>query len=131
MTENPDVHFADALSDICMAWPALAPPRRVTVAQGAADVLMIKPPGGAAGPWSAEETPYMVEPMNMLASRAHEAVCFVGPSRTGKTVSLVDGWAAHNVVNDPGDMLIIQMSQEKSREYSRTKLIGLFATPQS
>ena len=122
MKENVDVHFAEALSDICMSWPALTPPKRVTVSQGAADVLMIKPPGGAAGPWSADETPYMVEPMNALASRGHEAVCFVGPARTGKTVGLIDGWMAHNVINDPGDMLIIQMSQEKAREFSRTRI---------
>ena len=101
---------------------AFRPPRRVTVAEGAAESLVIRQPGGYSGPWSPTETPYMIEPMNMLASRRHEAVCFVGPARTGKTLGLLDAWLARNVTCDPGDMLIVQMSQEKAREYSKTRV---------
>lgn len=115
-----DEHFTTALGDVCMGWEALKPPRRISVAQGAAEALVIKQPGAPGGPWSASETPYMVEPMNMLASRHHEAVAFVGPARTGKTAGLLLGWMGHNVVNDPGDMLFIQMTKEKAREFSKT-----------
>ena len=38
---------------------------------------------------------------------------FVGPARTGKTIGLIDGWVVYNVVCDPSDMLIIQMTEEK------------------
>jgi len=113
---------AKALLDICSGFDALRPPKRVSVAEGAAETLVINQPGGYVGPWSADETPYMVEPMNMLASRGHEAVCFVGPARTGKTMGLLDAWIAHCVVNDPGDMAVIQMTQEKAREYSKTRI---------
>jgi len=119
---DDDQHFANALDDICSGYHALKPPRRVTVAEGAQDALFIRQPGGYTGAWSATETPYMVEPMNMQASRRHEAVCFVGPARTGKTMGLLEGWAAHVVTNDPGDMLIVQMTQEKAREYSKTRI---------
>lgn len=95
---------------------------RVTVAQSAEKSLVIRSPGGYNGPWSPEETPYMVEPMNALASRRHEAVCFVGPSRTGKTQGLLDGFMTYAVTCDPGDMLIVQQSQEKAREYSKTRV---------
>lgn len=115
-----DEHFASALGDICAGYPALKPPKRVTVCQGAVENLVIKQPGAAGGSWSGEETPYMVEPMNMLASRRHEALAFVGPARCGKTAALLLGWLAHNVVNDPGDMLFVQMSKEKAREFSKT-----------
>jgi phage terminase large subunit GpA-like protein len=115
-----DQHYAVALGDICAGYPALKPPKRVTVSQGASDNLVIKQPGAAGGPWSGDETPYMTEPMNMLASRRHEALVFVGPARTGKTAGLLLGWMAHNVVNDPGDMLFVQMSKEKAREFSKT-----------
>lgn len=101
---------------------AFRPPKRVSVSDGAASVLRISQAGGYTGPWSAEETPYMIEPMNALASRKHEAVCFVGPARTGKTMGLIDGWMAHNVANDPGDMLIVQMTQTKAREFSKTRI---------
>lgn len=119
---DADDHYINALSDICASHSALRPPRRVTVAEGAAANLVIKQPGGYVGNWSAEETPYMIEPMNMLASRRHEAVCFVGPARTGKTMGLLEGWMSHVVPNDPGDMLIVQMTQEKAREYSKIRI---------
>lgn len=113
---------ASAYSIIRGAAVAFRPPRRVSVAQGAAGALVIRQPGGYSGNWSPTEAPYMIEPMNMLASRQHEAVCFVGPARTGKTMGLLDGWLAHCVVNDPGDMLVVQMSQEKAREYSKIRI---------
>lgn len=121
LTEERD-HEAIALSDILSPYTAFRPPKRVTVAEGVAANLIVKQTGGPATGWSATETPYMVEPMNMLASRRHEAVCFVGPARTGKSAALVVGFMAHAVVNDPGDMLIVQMSQEKARDFSKTDI---------
>ena len=114
--------FALALSDVCSAWPALLPPNRVPVSQGVADNLKIARPGGASGYWDPAETPYMVLPTDLLASRVHSAVCFAGPAQTGKTVALGEGWMTHAVLNDPGDMAIFQMTQEKAREYSRQRI---------
>lgn len=115
-------HFAAALADVCSGHQAFRPPRRVTVAKGAESSLIIKQPGGYSGYWSPTETPYMIEPMNMLASRVHEAVCFVGPARTGKTLGLLDAWMTYAVTCDPGDMLIVQMTQDKAREFSKTRI---------
>lgn len=109
-----------ALSDVYSGYAALKPPMRVSVAEGAANNLVIRQTGTAGGPWDPGETPYMVEPMNTLASRKHEAEVFVGPARTGKTAGLLLGWMAHTVVNDPGDMLFMQMSKDKAREFSKT-----------
>lgn len=114
--------FATALADVCSAAETFRPPRRVSVAEGAADALYIKQPGGYVGPWAAAETPYMVEPMNMLASRRHEGLVFVGPARTGKTMGLLDGWLSYCVTCDPGDMLVVQMTQDKAREFSKTRV---------
>ncbi|MCK7461101.1 MAG: phage terminase large subunit family protein [Sphingobacterium sp.] len=60
--------------------------------------------------------------MDMLASRNHEAVCFVGPARSGKTIGLLDAWLVHCIINDPGDFLVAQMTQEKAREYSKVRI---------
>lgn len=114
--------YASALQTVRALSVAFRPPRRVTVAEGAAQSLEIRQPGGYSGPWDPIETPYMIEPMNRLASRRHESVCFVGPARTGKTLALLDGWLAHCVTSDPGDMLIVQMSQDKAREFSKIRL---------
>ncbi|MFJ1255983.1 phage terminase large subunit family protein [Cupriavidus sp. CuC1] len=115
-------HYDVALADVISPYAAFRPPKRVTVSEGAAQNLIIKQTGGPAMPWSPDETPYMVEPTNMLASRRHEATIFVGPARTGKTAALLLGWMAHAVVNDPGDMLFVQMSQDKAREFSKTDI---------
>jgi phage terminase large subunit GpA-like protein len=111
------------------AWPlarqaaiAFRPPKRMSVCEGVQESLIIRQPGGYSGPWDPREAPYMVEPTNMLSSRQHEAVCFVGPARTGKTMALIDGWVARNITCDPGDMLVVQMSQDKAREFSRTRV---------
>lgn len=114
-----DDHYEIALFDICEAHSAFNPPTAKSVVEGAG-ALIIKQTGAPSTPWSPEETPYMVEPMNMLASRYHESEAFVGPARTGKTSGLLLGWMAHTVINDPGDTLFIQMSQDKAREFSKT-----------
>ena len=113
-------HFPLALSDACSGYQALKPPNRVSVSRGAKENLVIKQTGAAGGAWDPAETPYMVHPMDSLASRQHEAVVFVGPARTGKTAGLLLGWMAHNVVNDPGDMLFIQMTKDEARKFSKT-----------
>ena len=112
--------YTAAYSDACSGYAALKSPKRVSVSQGAAQTLVIRQTGQAGGEWDATETPYMVEPMDMLASRQHEAVVFAGPARTGKTAGLLLGWMSHNVVNDPGDMLFIQMTKENARTFSKT-----------
>ena len=113
--------MTSALADVCGAWPALLPPNRMRVSEGARS-LIIKRPGGAGGPWDPMETPYMVEPVDTLGSRRHNAVVFVGPAQTGKTVGLGEGWLTHAVCHDPGDMLIVQMTQDKAREYSKQRI---------
>lgn len=120
MFDDTNQQFALALGDICSPFQALRPPRRVSVSQGAQENLVFHQPGARGGPWDPTETPYMVEPMDILASRLHEAVVFAGPARTGKTGGLLLGWMAHAVRNDPGDMLFVQMTQDKAREFSKT-----------
>lgn len=124
---SPDQHFATALGDINAAHMAFKPPTRISVAEGAHTVFKIKRPGEAAVSWSPAKTNYMVEPMNMLASRAHKAVAFVGPSQSGKTAGLGEAWISHVVVHDPGDMLVIQMTEGKAREYSKQRIDRMIA----
>jgi len=64
--------------------------------------------------------------MNCLASREYDAVVSVGPARTGKTIDLIDGWIVYNIVCDPADMLVIQVSEEKAHEHSKKRLDRTF-----
>lgn len=101
------------------------PPIREPLSQSARRLLHVSV-GDRMERWRGDDAPYMWEPMDCLQSRRYDAVIFVGPARTSKTVSLVDGWACHNIVNNPSDMLIVQISEEKAREYSKKRLQRAF-----
>ena len=103
-----------------------APPPLISTSDAIAQTLVT-----ASGPYEPALTPYMREPADMLASRRYRTVCFVGPARTGKTVTLIDGWIARNVAHDPGDMLVVQSSQDQARYYSKIRIKRMIdASPQ-
>lgn len=104
----------------------LCAPRRMRVADAVAQYMRVPMGAGNSVPWDPLVAPYVIEPMNCLASREYDAVIFVGPARTGKTIGLIDGWVIYNVICDPADMLIIQMTEEKAREHSKKRLARTF-----
>ena len=104
----------------------LRAPRRMRVADAVAQYMRVPMGAGNSVPWDPLVAPYVIEPMNCLASREYDAVIFVGPARTGKTIGLIDGWVIYNVICDPADMLIIQMTEEKARENSKKRLARTF-----
>lgn len=104
----------------------LRAPRRMPVADAVAQYMRVPVGAGNSVPWDPMVAPYVIEPMNTLSSREYDAVVFVGPARTGKTIGLIDGWVIYNVVCDPSDMLIIQMTQDKAQEHSKKRLARTF-----
>ncbi|HAJ3581900.1 TPA: phage terminase large subunit family protein [Escherichia coli] len=104
----------------------LRAPRRMRVADAVTQYMRVPMGAGNSVPWDPLVAPYVIEPMNCLASREYDAVIFVGPARTGKTIGLIDGWVIYNVICDPADMLIIQMTEEKAREHSKKRLARTF-----
>lgn len=104
----------------------LRAPRRMQIADAVAQYMRVPMGAGNSVPWDPLVAPYVIEPMNCLASREYDAVIFVGPARTGKTIGLIDGWVIYNVICDPADMLIIQMTEEKAREHSKKRLARTF-----
>ncbi|TXH56559.1 MAG: terminase [Desulfurellales bacterium] len=93
------------------------PPEDITVSEGIARTLVT-----AGGAYKPQLTPYMSGPADMLDSRRYSTVVFLGPGRTGKTVTLIDGWIARNVRYAPGDMLVVQASQDLARYYSKIRI---------
>jgi len=100
----------------------LRPPRRVKVSQAASESLYVVSGNGTKSKWNPAAAPYMIKPMDCLSSRRYDAVIFVGPARTGKTIALLDGFVFYKVINDPGDGLIVQISEEKAGEFSKKRL---------
>ena len=72
----------------------IRPPRRIRASQAAAERMKVVGGDGTVRDWSADATPYMVEPLDCMGSRLYDAVIFAGPARTGKTNALVDGYVA-------------------------------------
>jgi phage terminase large subunit GpA-like protein len=92
-------------------------PRRVKPSDAAAAVLKTE-----KGPWRPDLTPYLLEPLDHLGGREYRSVIFVGPARTGKTMSLILGGIAYVVTCAPGDMLVVQMSEKAARDFSKLDL---------
>ncbi|WP_415843410.1 phage terminase large subunit family protein, partial [Xenorhabdus thuongxuanensis] len=109
----------------------LKPPRRMPVAEAVKKYMRVPMGGGSSVPWDDSLTPYIIEPMNCLTSRQYDAVIFVGPARTGKSLALVDGWIVYTIVCDPADFLLIQMTEEKAREHSKKRLDRAFRASQA
>lgn len=72
--------------------------------------------------WDPALSPMMIEPLDLLASRLYTGIVFVGPARSSKTFSIVLGGITYVVTCAPGDTLVIQMSQDAARDFSRTEV---------
>ena len=104
----------------------LKPPRRMKVSEAVAEYMRVPVGGGNYVKWDKNTAPYIIEPMDCLNSREYDAVVFVGPARTGKTVGLIDGWITYAIICDPSDFLLVQLTQEKASEHSRKRLDRTF-----
>ncbi|WP_321799809.1 phage terminase large subunit family protein [Burkholderia sp. BCC1988] len=69
--------------------------------------------------------------MDCLTRRDLEAVIFVGVAQSGKTQSLVEGWLVYSVVDDPADMMIVLVTQDDGRTFSRNRVDRMiYASPE-
>lgn len=90
----------------------------MTVTDCAKKYVVIKRPGARSGHWSESETPYMVEPQNLLSSRELQAIIFVGPSQSGKTEGLIINWLGYTVMQEPMDMIVFNPTQQNARDFA-------------
>ena len=67
---------------------ALRPQERLLPSQAAEKYRLLHNPGAYSGPYLGETTPYMAEPLDILADREKRACIFVGPAQTGKALPL-------------------------------------------
>ncbi|MEM1113269.1 MAG: terminase gpA endonuclease subunit [Pseudomonadota bacterium] len=98
------------------------PPRRIRVSESAAESLYVVSGNGTKALWSPQAAPYMVKPMDSMSSREYDAVIFVGPARTGKTMALLDGFLAYKIINAPADGLVVQITEDKAAQFSKKRL---------
>ena len=93
-------------------------PERLSVSEAAAKYRYVYQPGAYVGPWKNSETPYMVEPMDMFASREKNAIAIMMSAQTGKTDGMVINTVLYSTVVDPMDMLVYNPTQSMARDFS-------------
>ncbi|MBT9386964.1 phage terminase large subunit family protein [Pseudooceanicola sp. CBS1P-1] len=100
--------------------PLLDPPSRITVTDAAERHLRVP----IAGDWRSfdrQVAPYTVEPADVTQSRRFKAVCFVGPSQSGKTQMLMTV-AAHAITSAPDPVQVIHMTKTDADAWVEEKL---------
>ncbi len=56
---------------------------------------------------------------------------FVGPARSGKTISLIDARLAYLITCNPADAMVVQMSKDAAEDYSKTRIArSIAASPE-
>lgn len=96
----------------------IRPPRRSKPSEFAAEHVYID----EGVRWDPAKVPYMIRPMDTSAERQYEAVVFIGPARTGKTLALCDCRIGHIIAHDPADTMISQMTRDLAARYSKTRM---------
>lgn len=110
--------FADTRAVLRDVAALVRPAPKLTIPEAAARVVKVN-----GGPfYDPEFTHYIREPAECITSRAYEAVVFVGPAQTGKTLGLVDNTLAYVITTNPQDVMVIQTSKDQARDFSMRRI---------
>lgn len=99
---------------------SVRPPERLSVSRAAAKYRYLKE-ATHFGLWDNDIAPYMIEPMDELESLEFTGTIIVGPARSGKS-DICFNWIAYSAKCDPGDMMIVHMTQATARDWSQGDL---------
>lgn len=114
--------FNDLGELVCYAAEqVLVPPQRITVSEAAEKYRYLDNEGSYVGPYLNEQTPYLVEPMNVLTDREFESMILIAPAQAGKTEMILN-WVSYSACCDPADMLIIQTARDTARDFSYRRI---------
>jgi len=103
---------------VSQATRIFSPPERLSISDAAAKYRYVKVQGAYQGEWDNDTAPYLVQPMDMLNSRAKGSVIFVGPAQSGKTDALIVNWVLFGAVVDPMDMIIYCPTHAAAKDFS-------------
>lgn len=112
--------YTDPRSALKMALPALRPAAVMSVTDAAEKYMRVNV-GGQWQPFRRDVTPYMIEPADMMASRAYRGLVFCGPSQSGKT-QMLQSVCAHAIMCDPSRIALFQMTRDAASEFEKGKI---------
>ncbi len=105
-----------------LADKVFVPPRRQKISEWAAETRKVNQPGAYVGDWENETVPYMVEPMDELASPHFKGLIFVGPAQSAKTDALVVNWVGYSATSDPQDQTVYSPTFTAARDFSMRRI---------
>jgi phage terminase large subunit GpA-like protein len=117
LRKNEMQQYASAHSVVKYTSELLLPPRRLKPSVAAVQSLR-----NEKGAYDARISPMMEEPLDLLGGRDYTGIIFIGPARCSKTYSLILGGLVYVQTCAPGDALIVQMSGDAARDFSRGDL---------
>ncbi|MCQ9146038.1 MULTISPECIES: terminase gpA endonuclease subunit [Brucella/Ochrobactrum group] len=109
--------FGDMLKTLS---EGIKPPERRSVSQSAEKFVYLRE-ATHNGYFDNTIAPYLVDIMDEMESPFYNGVIFAGPARCGKSYAF-NNWLAHSVMTDPGDMMVVDMTQATAREWSQGEL---------
>jgi phage terminase large subunit GpA-like protein len=100
----------------------IRPGEKILPSEAAKKYLKVKSKSGGAEDWNPELTPYLIEPLNCLASRDYDAVIFIGSAQCGKTAGLVLGGMAYSIKSSKSDFMVVQTTKDTASQFERKEL---------
>lgn len=113
----PFGNFAQMLSQLLKA---VRPPERISVSQSATKYRYMRE-ATHTGEWNNDIAPYLVEIMDEMESSDFTSLAFAGPARCGKS-DVFFNWLGYSVKCDPGDTMVVHMTQSTARDWSQGDL---------
>src|SRR5690349_3634993 len=103
-------------------WARFAPPPRLTLSAWA-DRERVLPPESSAEPgrWRTDRTPYLREPMDVLADRHVETVVIMASSQVGKSELLLN-LVGYHMHLDPAPLMLIEPTIEIAGAMSKDRI---------
>lgn len=95
----------------------IRPPKRMTVTECAQEYVYLKDEA-YTGFYPPHLAPLMGEPADCLTSRFYDSVILAAGVQNGKTQSVILNGAAHKIVADPMDVMIIEKDMASANDFS-------------
>jgi phage terminase large subunit GpA-like protein len=119
MASTIDSTLAQVVLDVASIF---RPPERLTVSEAAEKYVYLNNAPSYIGPYKNDETPYMIEPMNLAMSRDYTSLVFVGPAQSGKTQAIILNVIAYVIMCNPMDVVLYHMTQSAARDFSKRRI---------
>ena len=113
--------FATAKDTLAPTVDIIRPPKRMTVTECAREYVYLKDEA-YTGYYPPELAPLMSEPADCLTSRFFDSVILAAGVQNGKTQSVILNGAAHKIVADPMDVMIIEKDMASANDFSVRRL---------